>query len=270
LEQLANNASSPLNSGITSGATSLVVTSAAAFPTSGNFRLVVDSEIMLATAVSGTTFTVSRAQEGTTAAAHGTGAAVTHILTAGGLQQSVNDYGAMALVEQHTASSSTELDFTSWYSSTFDEYIIELLNVIPATNAVSLLLQYSTNGGSTYDNSAIYAWTSNYSSTSATGGNIGTSAQTSLALHLDTSASVSSTTSRGGVCGQHRLYSPGSTTFYKRTVGGVTFYNNPAALDVQVHGGTVYASVTAVNAFRVFFSSGNITSGIVRVYGIKH
>lgn len=46
---------------------------------------------MLVTAVSGTTFSVTRALESTAAAAHSSGASVTHILTAQSIVQAVND-----------------------------------------------------------------------------------------------------------------------------------------------------------------------------------
>jgi hypothetical protein len=88
-EQFANNASTTLSGSILSGDSTLTVLSAAGFPSlaapnvGGVFRLLIDSEIVLVTAVSGTTFTVTRAQEGTSAAAHSSGALATHILTAG-------------------------------------------------------------------------------------------------------------------------------------------------------------------------------------------
>lgn len=90
-EQFANNATTSLNGSITSGATSLVVTSSSLFPSSGNFRVSIDGEIILVTGVSGTTWTVTRAQENTTAIAHNSGAAVTHILTSGALTQLKSD-----------------------------------------------------------------------------------------------------------------------------------------------------------------------------------
>jgi hypothetical protein len=93
MEQFTNNASSTLNGTITSGAGSLIVTSATGFPTSGNFRIIVDQEIMLVTAVSGPNFTISRAQESTLAAAHTNGVAVAHVITAGGLAQTIRDHG---------------------------------------------------------------------------------------------------------------------------------------------------------------------------------
>jgi hypothetical protein len=82
-----NNGNTTLNGTITSGATSLVVSSATPLPTAGDFRILIDTEIMLVTAVSGTTLTVTRGIEGTTAAAHTTGAIVACILTAAALSR---------------------------------------------------------------------------------------------------------------------------------------------------------------------------------------
>jgi hypothetical protein len=84
-EQFANNAQSNLTAALTAGATSLTVQSAAAFPAAGNFRVLIDGEILLVTAVAGNTFTVTRGAEGTTATAHAPGAYVTHVLTAAAL-----------------------------------------------------------------------------------------------------------------------------------------------------------------------------------------
>jgi hypothetical protein len=60
-ELFANNAATTLSAAITTAvATTLTVTSATAFPSTGNFRVRVDSEIMLVTGVSGTTFTITQ------------------------------------------------------------------------------------------------------------------------------------------------------------------------------------------------------------------
>jgi hypothetical protein len=84
-EQFANNAQSSLAAAIAAGDTSLTVANAVPFPASGNFRVIIDGEILLVTAVTGNTFTVTRGAEGTTAAAHANGAYVTHVLTAAAL-----------------------------------------------------------------------------------------------------------------------------------------------------------------------------------------
>lgn len=91
-EQFTNRAQTTLNGAINNSVTSLTVTSASGFPTSGNFRIVVDprtatEEIMTVTDVSGTTFTVIRASESIagvqTAFSHSDGAIVAHVLTVG-------------------------------------------------------------------------------------------------------------------------------------------------------------------------------------------
>jgi hypothetical protein len=88
MEQYVNNAASTLAADITSSATSLTVASGdgTKFPSSGNFRLLIGTEILIAGARSGDTISsLTRGAEGTAAAAHSTSDAVTHILTAGAL-----------------------------------------------------------------------------------------------------------------------------------------------------------------------------------------
>lgn len=80
-EQYANNPSTTLNGAINNAVTTLVVASATGFSTGGNFRILIDTELLLVTAVSGTTFTVTRGAEGTTAASHVDASAVVQVLT---------------------------------------------------------------------------------------------------------------------------------------------------------------------------------------------
>src|SRR5581483_190957 len=85
LEVYANNATTTLSGSITSGAVSLVVANAAPFPVTPQFRLGIDSELLLVTSVAGTTFGVVRGIEGTVATTHASGATISHVLTSGGL-----------------------------------------------------------------------------------------------------------------------------------------------------------------------------------------
>ncbi len=82
IEQLINGAGrSTLSSSMDSSQTTLVVASATPFPTINNFRVRVGNELMKVTAVSGTTFTVTRGQEGTSASSHPSGTNVDYELT---------------------------------------------------------------------------------------------------------------------------------------------------------------------------------------------
>lgn len=86
-----NRAYSTLASDISDTATSLTVASGegARFPTE-NFHITIDNEILLCTSRSGDTFTVTRAQEDTTPAAHSAGARVELRITAKIIQDLVD------------------------------------------------------------------------------------------------------------------------------------------------------------------------------------
>src|SRR5690348_350413 len=69
------------------------------------------------------------------------------------------------LLEARSASSSASLDFTSWKSlgdsgitPSTDQYIIEIIGIVPGTNGAALTMRCSTDGGSTYDAASNYAW----------------------------------------------------------------------------------------------------------------
>jgi len=83
-EQFKNLASTTLNGAINDSVETVTVASAMGF-TGGDFRILVDSEIMKVTAVSGLDLTVVRGQEGTSPTAHDNGATVRHVLTVGAL-----------------------------------------------------------------------------------------------------------------------------------------------------------------------------------------
>ena len=86
-EQFANKPVTTLNGAIDGVVTTVVVLDASLFPLAPQFRILVESEYMLVTGVSGNTFTVTREIEGTSAVAHLSGVPVVHVLTAGALNQ---------------------------------------------------------------------------------------------------------------------------------------------------------------------------------------
>lgn len=93
-ERLHNNSLTTLNGGITAAATTVTVADGTVFPNEGDFRVIVNEEIMLVTGVSGNDLTVVRGSEGTTAAIQADGAACRCILTAGALEQWADDLSA--------------------------------------------------------------------------------------------------------------------------------------------------------------------------------
>lgn len=119
-EIFQNNTSDTLSASCTSGATTITVTTGSKFPSSGDFHVLVDTEIMLVTGRSTNTLTVTRGQEGTTAAAHSNAAVIALILTAASIKAYLRDNvpgadgskPAMRLVDS-TGAPLTSSDFTT-------------------------------------------------------------------------------------------------------------------------------------------------------------
>lgn len=172
--------------------------------------------------------------------------------------------GSFVLVEEHTASTSAALNFTTCISSTYDDYEIRFVSLLPGTNAQPILIQASTNGGSSYDTGANYNWV-RYLAVAGGAAAAGVNADTSITFYP-----AQSSNTNYGVSGKLQLSNPlGGTgfTFFNGTVTG--FDTADAALGISIIAAQ-YASTTAVNAFRILPGSGNLASGSVRCYGIAH
>lgn len=98
-EQFANFATSTISASMdgTTDPITFTVVSATDFPGSGDFRVLIEAEILKVTGVSGADFTADRAQEGTAKVAHASGSQVSHVLTAGGLTAAITGGGGAAV-----------------------------------------------------------------------------------------------------------------------------------------------------------------------------
>jgi hypothetical protein len=122
-EQTNNLGQTTLKTGITAGATTLTVASAANLPTTGTFRIIVTSldtsgnpvnpELMICTAITGTTLTVTRAQESTTAQAHNAGEVVANVFTSTDYQALLTAIAAAGNVTTALPSTATALPYFS-------------------------------------------------------------------------------------------------------------------------------------------------------------
>ncbi len=169
--------------------------------------------------------------------------------------------GALVFLQAQTASASAQLDFTSFISSTYDEYQIEFVQVIPATNAVTLIMRMGTGAGPTWDSGSNYSWT-NYRWNAA--GSTFAATNPDTGITINNSTDTISNSANYGLNGTVRLFNPGGA-IYKRVTGQVDYLSTN--LEGVVLAGA-YLSTTAVTGVRFLMSSGNITSGIIRVYGI--
>ena len=168
------------------------------------------------------------------------------------------------LLATKTASASASLVFTELNNATYSVYEIELTNVKPATDGVSLYMRTSTNAGSSYDSGAAdYAW--GLTGTSAGSATQGASTG-DVAIAMNTVVTVGNGANEYGVSGRMTLRSAPAAV-YTTTDGHVTYWNTAGAL-VQVAVGGARLSAADVDAVQFLFSSGNIASGSIRLYGI--
>lgn len=86
VSQLINNATTTISGALDDSQTDIVVSASDLFPLDGDFYIRINTETMLVTAVSGTTFTVTRGVEGTNAIAHSDSSSVRALTTASTLE----------------------------------------------------------------------------------------------------------------------------------------------------------------------------------------
>jgi hypothetical protein len=172
--------------------------------------------------------------------------------------------GALVLLEQHTASSSATLDFTTAISSTYDEYVIEMLQVVPATDSNICLLRFSTDGGSTWISGTSYV---DHVFVGGAGiAVMGATAGSSIRVSWGSGSFLSNLTGVGQ-SGTLRLSLAQTGTSYPSVVGMMSGQLTDGYA-VWLTGGNYHVAGAAVNAFRFLMASGNIASGTIRVYGI--
>lgn len=168
--------------------------------------------------------------------------------------------GALVLLEQHAASMSASLDFTTAITSAYDEYAVELINIVPASDA-GIQMLVSSDGGSTWAN-ANYKWSNRYSNQNGSTGETHSTGTTAFTV-WDTVESTSSP----GLSARIRIFNPLSTSYAKQFLNeGISRQDDGNIYCYS--GGMYYDSTSAVNAVRFQASTGNLTSGTIRVYGL--
>lgn len=143
----ANNARTTLNGAITSGATSLVVADASKFPviTNGNYfyATLADAgeaswEIVKVTATSGTAFTVTRAQDGTTALGWASGVTVELRPCAQGMRDMVAPIPRLSILVNLIPLVRCVITASSWYPTVPPAGVFDNLDSGWVTNSTGL------------------------------------------------------------------------------------------------------------------------------------
>ena len=172
----------------------------------------------------------------------------------------------LALISSQTASASAVLDFTNIPIDDYETFIFEMISLLPATSGVDLYARMSTDNGVTFDSGNHY-FGGGLAFGSAGTGTFGTNeGAPDTKIFLRGAAEIGNG-SNYGVAGNFSLFKPKSS-IYKYSKFDVSFNTISGVINSCV-GGFSYMSTSYVDAIRFYFSSGNIQSGKINMYGLK-
>jgi len=180
--------------------------------------------------------------------------------------------GSMVHIKTLTASSSGTLSFVDGAANvvldnTYPAYKFEFINMHPASST-EFQFQTSINGGSGYGvtltSTYFYAYHTEADNASGltyfAGGDLAqsTSFQRLSRVHNDNDTSCS---------GSLTLFNPSSTTYVKHYMSNFNEENQTYSQNPYTAG--YFNTTSAINAVQFKMASGNIDSGIIKLYGIK-
>ena len=183
--------------------------------------------------------------------------------------------GALTHIKTLTASSSGTLSFVHGtdgvvLDSTYPIYKFEFINIHPATDSTEFSVGFR-DGGTAYDavktTTAFVAVHNEADSEAALNnrsGNEGLAQNTGFqVLNLNMGNGNDESLS-----GELTLFNPSSTTFVKHFIAKTQYYQDgDASLNYYIAG---YNNVTAaIDGVQFKMNSGNIDSGVIKLYGIK-
>lgn len=156
-----------------------------------------------------------------------------------------------------TASASATLDFASSIDSTYNVYMFVIQDLIPSVDGATYRVRTSSDGGSSYDASASnYAYQYNNAGSAVTSG-----AQT----YIQISEAVGNTT--GEKLDAILYLNNPSGTDYTQCLWHAGVLNNSASPRMSIGMG-IRKQQAIVDAIRFYPSSGTITSGTIKMYGL--
>ena len=183
--------------------------------------------------------------------------------------------GAMTLIKTLTASSSSTLSFVNGssdvvFDSTYPIYLFKFINIHPATDNVQFMHNGSIDAGSNYN---VTKTNTMFEGEHSEGGGSGTLNYISSHDIAQGTGNAKFTYNVGNdndqsVSGSMFLFNPSSTTFVKHFMSVVSNTHN-GNYEKNTYTAGYYNTTSDVDAVQFSYSSGNIDSGTIKLYGIK-
>jgi hypothetical protein len=178
--------------------------------------------------------------------------------------------GSMTLLQTQTASSSSSIDFTSNIDSTYDSYVFKFIDIHPATDNVQFQFNMSTDGGSNYNVTKTTTFFNSYHDEADTSTGVSYNSGADLAQSTGFQQLGRTLSNGADECGAGilQIFNPSSTTYVKHFISRFQEYADGSySIERYIAG---YGNTTsAVNSIKFQMSSGNIDSGVIKLYGIS-
>ena len=181
--------------------------------------------------------------------------------------------GDMNLITTNTISSGvSSSSFTSNIDSTYDTYLFKFINIHPATDEAHLTFQVSTDGGSNYNTTLTSSYILVYHAENDSETSLGYQASHDQAQTTNFQNILHGTGNANDESGSGELFlfSPSSTTFVKHFLHRASTLNaSGSGYNYQNFAAGYFNTTSAVNAIQFKMSSGNIDSGVIKMYGLS-
>ena len=165
--------------------------------------------------------------------------------------------GMEFLASSGAISNAASVSFTQFDSSKYDSYLFKCYYVTPATDDVDLKAHVSSDGGSSYDTTnGNYHMNGSYDDTG---------------FNFNLNYNAGSDTNESGVSGSLELFGPHLTTYTTAHVLSLVHTPTAGAVEpgnVGSNRAQMHLSAADVDAIQFKFSSGNIESGEITMFGI--
>ena len=179
--------------------------------------------------------------------------------------------GSMVLLNTNTITSGvSSSDFTSNIDSTYDTYIFKFINMHPATNNVKWTFQSDTGTNTNYNQTITSTDFVAQHSESGSATELGYASANDQAqgTAFQPMGQLIGNGSDECVSGTLHIFNPSSSVFVKHFIANTNVYRQDDYSREHFTAG-YFNTITALTRFRFKFDSGNIDSGVIKMYGLS-
>ncbi len=178
--------------------------------------------------------------------------------------------GSLTLLSTQTASSSANISFTSGIDSTYKEYIFKFINIHPSANGNQFQFNMTTDGTNyNVTKTSTQFYSVHKEDDSNQGLSYGTSYDLAQSTGFQALTDSTSNDDDGSTSGELFIFSPSSTTFVKHFIATTNSLFSGGTYSWQQFTAGYGNTTSAVTGVQFKYSSGNIDSGTIKMYGVK-